>query len=69
MTALRVPGEKDLLRVKEVAKKLAVSGSKVYQLAAKGKLVSVRVGGNVRFRPIDVDRYIREHRSGGKDAA
>ncbi len=65
MSRLKVPEEKDLLRVKDVARKLAVSGSKVYQLAAKGKLVSVQVGGNVRFRPADVDRYIRENRKAG----
>ncbi len=67
--ALKVSEEKDLLRVKDVARKLAVSVSKVYLLASTGRLVSVRVDGSVRFRPADVDRYIREHRSGGKDAA
>ncbi len=62
---MKVPEEKDLLRPPEVARKLALSVPTIYRLAQLGKLVCVKGGRAVRFRPADVDRYIRENRKAG----
>lgn len=51
-----------LLRPRDVAKMLAVSVPKVYQLAAAGELPSIRLGSSIRFDPADVVAYIRGKR-------
>jgi excisionase family DNA binding protein len=60
--------EKDLERPKETARRLGVSVPKVYALASSGELPSVRIGKSVRFRPADVDRFIRGNRRKGEAA-
>ncbi len=60
--------EKDLERPKDTARRLGVSIPQVYAMAASGVLPCVRIGRAVRFRPADVDRFIREHRRGVKKA-
>ena len=59
---MKVAEEKDLLRPREVSQKLGLSVPHVYTLAAAGTLPSIKFGRAVRFRPADVDRFIREHR-------
>ena len=59
---MKVGEEKDLLRVREVARKLGLSEPHVYTLATAGSLPSVKLGRAVRFRSADVDRFIRDHR-------
>ena len=54
--------EKDLLRVRDVARKLGLSEPHIYTLAATGRLPSIKLGRAVRFRQADVDRFILEHR-------
>lgn len=61
---MKVAEEKDLLRPRDVGRKLGLSTPHVYTLAATGALLSVRIGRSVRFRPVDVDRFIRENRRG-----
>lgn len=61
--------EKSLMRPRDVALKLGLSVPHVYALASAGALPSVKLGRAVRFRPADVDRFIREHRRGPKSAA
>ncbi len=56
--------EKDLLRPRDVGRKLGLSVPHVYALAAAGSLPSVKFGRAVRFRPEDVDRFIQSHRRG-----
>lgn len=51
-----------LIKPAQVAKMLAVSVPKVYQLAAAGELPSIRLGNSVRFDPADVVAYIRARR-------
>ncbi len=60
--------EKDLMRPRDVARKLGLSIPHVYTLAAAGTLPSIKLGRAVRFRPADVDTFIREHRRGGNAA-
>ncbi len=66
---MKTTEEKDLLRPRDVGRKLGLSTPHVYTLAAAGTLPSIKLGRAVRFRPADVDRFIREHRRGPKNAA
>ncbi len=59
---MKVSEEKDLLRPRDVARRLGLSIPHVYTLAAAGTLPSIKLGKAVRFRPADVDRFIRDHR-------
>ena len=50
-----------LMTVSEVAERLNVSTSLVYQLVESGKLPVCRIGngrGAIRFRPQDIDQFI-----------
>jgi excisionase family DNA binding protein len=52
----------ELLTVKEVARRLRVSASLVYQLVDSGKLGCHRIGngrGAIRIRPEDVTSYLQ----------
>ncbi len=66
---MKATEEKDLMRPRDVGRKLGLSVPHVYTLAAAGTLPSIKLGKAVRFRPADVDRFIREHRRGPKSAA
>jgi excisionase family DNA binding protein len=47
-----------LLRIEDVAERLAVSRSMAWKLIAYGDLPSVRIRRAVRVRPADLDAYI-----------
>jgi excisionase family DNA binding protein len=48
-----------LLRVRDVAERLAVSTRQVWKLASSGRLPApVRLGRSVRWRASDIDRFI-----------
>lgn len=47
-----------LLRLDEIAERLAVSRSMAWKLIAHGELRSVRIGRAVRVRPVDLEAYI-----------
>ncbi len=47
-----------LLRLDEVAERLAISKSMAWKLVAYGQLRSVRIGRAVRVRPSDVEEYL-----------
>jgi len=66
---MKVGEESDLLRPRDVGRKLGLSVPHVYTLSAAGTLPSVKLGRAVRFRPVDVDRFIRDHRRGDGKAA
>jgi excisionase family DNA binding protein len=52
-----------LLKVRQVAARLAVSLPQAYRVIHSGEIPLVRVGErSVRVREEDVERYIREHR-------
>lgn len=52
-----VPGD-TLLRITEVARRLAVSRTAVYRLINRGELETVRIGSAVRFSPATIEHYI-----------
>lgn len=58
-----------LLTSKEVADRLKVSPRMVQKLAQTGELPRVRVGDLYRFRPVDVDDYIRLNRQPKEEGA
>lgn len=47
-----------LLRVAEIAKRLSISSSKVYQLIEKGELPHHRIGGAVRVSEEQLAAYL-----------
>jgi excisionase family DNA binding protein len=47
-----------LLRIEEIAERLAVSRSMAWKLIANGQLRSVRIGRAVRVRPADLEAYL-----------
>lgn len=47
-----------LLRLGEVAERLAISKSMAWKLVAYGQLRSVKIGRSVRVRPSDVEEYL-----------
>lgn len=47
-----------LLRIEEIAERLAVSRSMAWKLIAHGELRSVRIGRAVRVRPADLEAYL-----------
>ena len=51
-----------LLTVHEVAQRLGVSRSKVYELVATRALVAYRPGGRIRITPDAVRRYLEQTR-------
>jgi excisionase family DNA binding protein len=50
--------DRRLLRIEEVAERLAVSRSMAWKLVTGGELRSVRIGRAVRVRPADLEAYI-----------
>lgn len=52
--------------MKEVAATLRVSLCKAYRLAQSGELPSVRMGGCVKVRHEDLERYVAEHLQGAR---
>lgn len=49
-----------LLTVAETAELLQLSRAKVYELIARGDLVSVKIDGARRVRRTDLDRFVEE---------
>jgi excisionase family DNA binding protein len=58
-------GAPELWTVREVAKVLKCSESKVYRYAESGKLPRVMFGGQVRFEPEAVRGYLRGEQPAG----
>jgi len=50
-----------VLDVHEAAAYLAIDEGTVYRLARTGELPHTRIGRAVRFRVVDLDRYLKEH--------
>ena len=57
-----------LLTIPQVAKRLAISDGRAYELARQGKLPTVKVGKYVRVEPAALDAWIAQHRDGTLDA-
>jgi excisionase family DNA binding protein len=54
------PSQTRLLRIEDVADRLAVSRSMAWKLVSIGELRSLRIGRAVRVRPEDLETYIAE---------
>ena len=52
-----------LLKIADVAKRLAVSVTTVRRLIAAGKLQTVRIGRALRIRPDDLEAYIENSKT------
>ena len=58
-----------LLTADEVAERLGIAPSYVYELAKSGELRAVRFGKYVRFDPTDIDAFIMQHKRALVDAS
>jgi len=54
-----VEGKKAALRVAEVAQILDVSIKKIYRMAAKGQIPSLKISSSIRFDPHDIAAWLR----------
>ena len=54
--------DRPLLSVRSVAAKLAVSDKTIWRLIRAGKLPAVRVGGQLRVDPGELEAWLREGR-------
>ena len=55
-------GLPELLRPRDVAKMLALSSVRVYQLAQTQEIPSIKIGKSIRFDPRDVAEFVRSCR-------
>jgi excisionase family DNA binding protein len=58
-----VEGKKEALRVVEVAQILDVSIKKIYRMAAKGQIPSLKISSSIRFDPHDIAAWLRNQSS------
>ena len=58
-----VESKKEALRVTEVARILDVSIKKIYRMAAKGQIPSLKISHSVRFDPHDVAVWLKSQSS------
>lgn len=58
-----VESKKEALRVAEVAQILDVSIKKIYRMAAKGQIPSLKISSSIRFDPHDIAAWLRNQSS------
>jgi excisionase family DNA binding protein len=61
LTAPSPRPESEYVKAKDVAERLGVSESQVYEMALRGDLVSIQVGRSRRIQNASVARYIKLH--------
>jgi excisionase family DNA binding protein len=61
--------KQEALRVAEVARILDVSIKKIYRMAAKGQIPSLKISSSIRFDPQDVAAWLRSQQSTNPIAA
>lgn len=54
------PAAGRLLRIEDIAQRLAVSRSMAWKLIAIGELRAIRIGRAVRVRPSDLEAYLAQ---------
>lgn len=54
-----VEGKKEALRVAEIAEILDVSIKKIYRMAAKGQIPSLKISSSIRFDPQEIAAWLR----------
>ena len=57
----------EILTLKEVAQYLKLAEKTAYRLAAEGKLPGFKVGGSWRFKREEIEKWIAEQSSAGKE--
>lgn len=55
--------QQDWLKAKEVAKILGTTDRTIARLVERGELVAYRIGGVLKFKPIDIQQYIENART------
>ena len=58
--------ERPLLRLADVAERLAVSVDTLLRMRLRGELALVRVGGQWRVEPAELERYLEAQRQTGE---
>ena len=56
-------GKQEALRVAEVAQILDVSIKKIYRMAAKGQIPSLKISSSIRFAPHDIAAWLKSQSS------
>ena len=57
----------EILTLPEVAQLLKVAEKTVYSMAQKGQLPAFRVGGQWRFKRVDIDLWIEQRKAASRD--
>lgn len=57
----------EILTLPEVAKLLKVAEKTVYSMAQKGQLPAFKVGGQWRFKRVDLDAWIEQQKAAARD--
>ncbi|NVI98475.1 helix-turn-helix domain-containing protein [Myxococcus sp. AM009] len=57
----------EILTLPEVAQLLKVAEKTVYSMAQRGQLPAFKVGGQWRFKRVDLDAWIEEQKAAGRD--
>jgi excisionase family DNA binding protein len=56
----------DLLKTDEACAYLRIGRSKLFQLAALGKIKRTRIGGAIRWRTVELENYLRGVTNGAR---
>lgn len=59
----------EILTLPDVARLLRVAEKTVYTLAQRGELPAFKVGGQWRFKRLDIDRWIEERKQSARPAS
>lgn len=57
----------EILTLSEVAQLLKVAEKTVYSMAQKGQLPAFKVGGQWRFKRVDLDAWIEQQKAAARD--
>lgn len=57
----------EILTLPEVAQLLKVADKTVYSMAQKGQLPAFKVGGQWRFKRVDLDQWIEQRKTASRD--
>ena len=61
------PMRDEILTLPEVAQLLKVAEKTVYSMAQKGQLPAFKVGGQWRFKRVDLDQWIEQRKAASRD--
>lgn len=57
----------EILTLPEVAQLLKVAQKTVYSMAQKGQIPAFKVGGQWRFKRVDIDQWIEQRKAASRD--